>query len=54
MRVYLLIKLFTSTGLPVHELEQVTVEAAGDRLTVSFSIISIYGEIKMEVEQDVG
>ena len=53
-RVYLLIKLFTSTGLPVHELEQVTVEAAGDRLTVSFSIISIYGEIKMEVEQDVG
>ena len=31
-----------------------TVEAAGDRLTVSFSIISIYGEIKMEVEQDVG
>lgn len=29
-RVYLLIKLFTSTGLPVHELEQVTVEAAGE------------------------
>ena len=27
---YLLIKLFTSTGLPVHELEQVTVEAAGE------------------------
>ena len=31
-----------------------TVAAEGDRLTVIFSIMSIYGEVRMEVEEDVG
>ena len=31
-----------------------TVAAEGDRLTVIFSIMSIYGEVKMEVEEDAG
>ena len=30
------------------------VTAKGDRLTVSFSIMSIYGEVRMEVEEDAG
>ena len=31
-----------------------TVAAVGDRLAVAFAIQTVYGEIKMEVETDVG
>lgn len=34
--------------------QDVEIEAADDRLIISFSIISIYGKVRMEVLQDVG